>query len=88
MIVGEFSLSVPDSLQWTSEWNPNTNVAWYKRWWAAQLMSYEKTAQGWIFWTWKTTGTLNDPRWDYQRAVKLGIIDKNPDVAYEMGVCG
>ena len=24
---------------------------------------------------------------DYRLAVELGIIDANPDVAYEMGVC-
>ncbi len=113
-VVGEWSLSVDSAIEHTADWDPSTNVQWYKQWWAAQVMSYEKTANGWVsakllfcyksspfgvfcgdagltshdqvFWTWKTTG-LNDPRWDYQLAVNLGIIDKNPDVAYSMGVC-
>lgn len=49
-------------------------------------MAYEKV-HGWVFWTWKTTGSLSDPRWDYQKAVALGTVDKDPDVAYRMGVC-
>lgn len=86
VIVGEWSLSVDTSVQWTSAWDPATNIDWYKQWWAAQVLAYEKQA-GWVFWTWKTTGNLNDPRWDYQKAVALGIVDKDPDVAYSMDVC-
>ena len=86
VIVGEWSLSVANDIQWTNDWNPNTNVDWYKQWWAAQVMAYEKV-QGWIFWTWKTSGSLNDPRWDYQKAVATGIIPKNPDDAYTLGTC-
>jgi hypothetical protein len=40
-----------------------------------------------VFWTWKTTGSLNDPRWDYQKAVAAGIIDADIDNAYTMGAC-
>lgn len=87
VIVGEWSLSVDTTVQWTDEWNPSMNVQWYKNWWAAQLMAYENSAAGWVFWTWKTTGSLNDPRWDYKRAVTLGIVDVDPDVAYSMGAC-
>ena len=86
LIVGEWSLSVDSSVEGTADWAPSTHVEWYKQWWAAQVMAYETTANGWIFWSWKTQG-LNDPRWDYRLAVELGIIDANPDVAYEMGVC-
>ena len=47
VIVGEWSLSVDSAIENDSDWDPSTNVQWYKQWWAAQVMSYEKTAQGW-----------------------------------------
>jgi hypothetical protein len=88
VIVGEWSLSAPSSSseQWTGEWNPSQNVDWYRQFWAAQLLAYEKV-QGWVFFTWKTTGSLNDSRWDYQKAVALGIIAEDPDEAYTISVC-
>ena len=62
-IVGEWSLSVADDVQWSAEFDPTANVAWYKQWWAAQVMAYEKQ-EGWIFWSWKTE--LGDYRWGYK----------------------
>lgn len=64
VIVGEFSLSVPDDVQWTSAWDPSTQQAFYKQWFAAQVLTYEKDTNGWIFWTWKSQ--LGDYRWSYQ----------------------
>lgn len=61
-IVGEFSLSPPDDVQWDSEWNPDFNKDFYKKWFAAQVQSYEKQ-EGWIFWTWKAEA--GDYRWSY-----------------------
>jgi hypothetical protein len=61
-IVGEFSLSVPNDVEWTPDWNPNTQQAFYKQWFAAQVIAYEKQS-GWIFWTWKSQ--LGDYRWSY-----------------------
>jgi len=86
--VSEWSLLVADDLERTSDWDStkDANKDFYRKFWTAQVVSYEKTAQGWVFWTWKTTG-LNDPRWDYQMAVNAGIIDKNIDNAYTMGAC-
>ena len=86
VIVGEWSLSVDSNLAWGNVENVSRNLNWYKQWWAAQVVAYEKV-QGWIFWTWKTTGSLDDPRWDYQRAVKAGIIPINIDDAYSMAPC-
>jgi len=88
VFVGEWSLSVADDLESTSDWDPrkDANKDFYRNFWAAQVMSYEKTAHSWVFWTWKTTG-LYDPRWDYQMAVEAGIIDRNIDNAYTMGAC-
>lgn len=63
-IVGEFSLSVPDDVQWTSTWNPSTQQAFYSQWFAAQVTKYEADTNGWIFWTWKSQ--LGDYRWSYQ----------------------
>ena len=66
-IVGEFSLSVADNLQYQSDFTPNSNVAWYQKWFAAQIIAYEKQ-EGWIFWSWKADwiGGVNDWRWSYQ----------------------
>jgi hypothetical protein len=50
VFVGEWSLSVATDVEWTDDWNPNKdgNKDFYRKWWAAQVMSYEKTAQGWV----------------------------------------
>lgn len=65
-VVGEFSLSVPDNVQDTADWDPSTdaNKDFYKLWFAAQVMAYERSAAGWFFWTWKAN--LNDYRWSYR----------------------
>ena len=41
-IVGEFSLSVPDEVQWSSAWDPSTQQAFYSQWFAAQVTKYEQ----------------------------------------------
>ncbi|KIX09235.1 uncharacterized protein Z518_00314 [Rhinocladiella mackenziei CBS 650.93] len=89
IVVGEWSLSVATNIESTGNWDPtrDENKDFYRKYWASQVMSYETAAQGWVFWTWKTTGTLNDPRWDYQKAVAAGIIDTNIDNAYSLDIC-
>ncbi|KAJ3204575.1 hypothetical protein HDU82_005749 [Entophlyctis luteolus] len=81
-IVGEFSLSVPDDVQWTPGWHPSSNKQFYKDWFAAQIHSYEKQA-GWVFWTWKSQ--LGDYRWSYRDAVLAGVIP--PDLRQLRRVC-
>ncbi|KAJ9193456.1 CAZyme family GH5 [Paecilomyces variotii] len=83
-IVGEFSLSPPDDVQWDPEWSPDSNKDFYKRWFAAQVQAYEKQ-QGWIFWTWKAQA--GDYRWSYSEAVNAGVIPTNLDDVYNEGVC-
>ncbi|KAI7132215.1 hypothetical protein KC343_g16755, partial [Hortaea werneckii] len=36
----------------------------------AQLETFERQTEGWIFWTWKTEGS---PEWDAQRLIDNGI---------------
>ena len=86
-VVGEWSLAVNAQIERTHAWDPSLNVEWYRKWWAAQVMAYEAGA-GWVFWTWKTSGSLNDSRWDYQKAVATGIISTDIDDAYGLGACG
>ncbi|KAL9578986.1 MAG: hypothetical protein Q9203_006893, partial [Teloschistes exilis] len=68
-IVGEFSLSVADNLEWSNPAfaPPDAHVDWYKKWFAAQIKAYEKQ-DGWIFWSWKANwiGGRNDWRWSYE----------------------
>ena len=64
-IVGEFSLSVADEVERTADWSVDNDPDFYKSWFAAQIKSYEKATNGWIFWSWKTE--LGDARWDYKR---------------------
>jgi len=63
-ITGEFSISVADSVEHTSAFSVAGNVAFYRKFFAAQARAYEQDA-GWVFWSWKTAG-LGDARWDYQ----------------------
>ena len=63
LVVGEWSLSPPTDVQDTPTWAPDSNGDFYKKWWAAQVMSYERQ-QGWVFWSWKAE--LGDYRWSYQ----------------------
>ncbi|KAH8691658.1 putative endo-beta-1,6-glucanase [Talaromyces proteolyticus] len=83
-IVGEWSLSPPDDVQWNSDWDPSTNQAFYQKWFAAQVMTYEKQ-EGWVFWSWKSE--LGDYRWSYQDAVAAGVIPTDLDSLYNLGVC-
>ena len=86
LIIGEWSISPADSVQWSSafEISDSINSNFYTRWWAAQVMAYEKQ-EGWIFWAWKAE--LGDYRWSYSEAVEAGIIPKNPSQAYNEGAC-
>lgn len=84
LVVGEWSLSPADSAQDSPEFDKDANKDWYKKWWAAQVMAYEKQ-DGWVFWSWKTN--LGDYRWDYQAAVGAGVIPKDPGQAYNIGAC-
>ncbi|KAL3491054.1 glucan endo-1,6-beta-glucosidase B [Aspergillus germanicus] len=83
-IVGEWSLSVPDNVQWTAEWEPEANKDFYARWFAAQVIAYEKQA-GWVFWTWRAD--LGDYRWSYKDAVDAGVIPKDLDSVYDNSPC-
>ncbi len=64
-IVGEWSLAVADQIQDTPGWNPSTQKDFYKKWFAAQVDSYEKRTKGWVYWTWKTQ-LGDDYRWSYK----------------------
>lgn len=86
IMIGEWSISVKTELEWNSDFDPNAsaNKAFYKRWWAAQVTSYEKQL-GWAFWSWKTQ--LNDYRWGYKQAVEAGVIPKDPGEAAGLAGC-
>ncbi|KAG0649332.1 hypothetical protein D0Z07_4138, partial [Hyphodiscus hymeniophilus] len=83
-IVGEFSLSPPDDVEQSNTWETSGNVDFYTQWFAAQVTGYEKSTNGWIFWTWKTQ--LGDYRWSYSDAVAAGVIPKNLS-SIDAGVC-
>lgn len=84
-IVGEFSLSPPDDVQWTNAWTPSTNTAFYAKWFAAQVSSYEAHNLGWFFWSWKTE--LGDYRWSYKEAVAAGVIPQDPGSVDRSAAC-
>lgn len=68
-IIGEWSVSPPDEVQWNEEWRPDGNEDFYRRWFAAQVQSYEGRTEGWVFWTWKTQ--LGDYRWGYRGTFQI-----------------
>ncbi|KAF4119681.1 glucan endo-1,6-beta-glucosidase [Geosmithia morbida] len=85
LVIGEWSLSVPDDVEGSDDWDPSSNADFYSRWFAAQIQSYERSALGWVFWTWKAG--LDDPRWSYKDALDAGIISKDLDSVINSSVC-
>lgn len=65
-IVTEFSVSPADRVEWQGEFEPNWQKDFYRRWFAAQVGSYERNTAGWVFWSWKTE-LGGDYRWSYKR---------------------
>lgn len=84
-IVGEFSLSPPDDVQWDADWTPASNVDFYAKWFAAQMTSYESHNLGWFFWSWKTE--LGDYRWSYKDAVAAGVIPTDLSTVSRSSAC-
>lgn len=86
LVVGEWSISVADAVQWSDAFHPGnaSNLPFYQNWWAAQVRAYEKYG-GWIFWSWKAE--LGDWRWSYQDAVAAQVIPKDPSQAYSAQIC-
>lgn len=86
LVIGEWSLSIANSAQFDSSFEiaSGNNNGFYKKWFAAQVMAYEKQA-GWIFWSWKSE--INDWRWSYLDAVNAGIIPTNLGSVYNIGAC-
>lgn len=64
LVIGEWSLSVNDDVEGDDDWSPDSQKDFYAKWFAAQIQSYERSALGWVFWSWKAA--LNDPRWSYK----------------------
>lgn len=88
LMIGEWTLSPAsvvenDSPVW---WiRDGTNDGFYKRWWAAQVRSYEIASAGWLFWSWKAE--LGDYRWSYKDAVARGIVATDPTDAWAIDPC-
>ncbi|KAM0335666.1 hypothetical protein ACHAQA_000715 [Verticillium albo-atrum] len=87
LIVGEWSLGPKTSEEHTPPFQvaDDANKDFYTKWWAAQVISYEKDL-GWTYWSWKTE-LDNDYRWSYVEAVEAGVIHKDPSRAYTIGAC-
>ncbi|KAL8331292.1 hypothetical protein RB593_001973 [Gaeumannomyces tritici] len=82
-IVGEWSISAPDAKENDGEW-AKSNTDFYKKWFAAQVIAYERHTLGWVFWSWKKEG---DYRWSYQDAVRQGIVPRDLNSVANSGVC-
>ncbi|KAI0439424.1 glycoside hydrolase superfamily [Xylaria telfairii] len=81
LIVGEWSISVADNVQYNAEFDirdTDANNDWYKKFFAAQVHTFEKSG-GWVFWSWKCNwiAGFNEWRWCYKSAVDAGIIPKD-----------
>ncbi|KAL5597795.1 hypothetical protein FOBRF1_011588 [Fusarium oxysporum] len=77
-IVGEWSLAVPDDVEKTDAWNPQTQKEFYTKWFSAQVHAYEENTLGWVFWTWEAS-LGDDYRWSYRDAARAGVIPKDLD---------
>lgn len=69
-IVGEWSLAVPDDVEKTDAWNPQTQKEFYTKWFSAQVHAYEENTLGWVFWTWKAS-LGDDYRWSYRGELRF-----------------
>ncbi|OTA94889.1 glycoside hydrolase family 5 protein [Hypoxylon sp. CO27-5] len=91
VIVGEWSISVADSVESNDEFgikNRPDQVDWYRKYWAAQVQTFEKSG-GWVFWAWKCNwiGGMDEWRWCYKSAVAAGVIPKDAGSAASLSPC-
>ncbi|KAI5459846.1 glycoside hydrolase superfamily [Mariannaea sp. PMI_226] len=82
VIVGEWSIAIPGGFS-GDEWDVNGNKDFYVKFFAAQVHAYESTANGWIFWSWRTDQG-DDYRWSYKNAYLAGVI---PDLTQITNPC-
>ena len=88
VVVGEWSISPADENNYEFDINRSDAKDWYRKWWLAQTISYEKV-QGWIYWSWKVQniGGRMDWRWGYKNAVDAGVIPRNANAAVGSTAC-
>ncbi|CAJ2505731.1 Uu.00g131250.m01.CDS01 [Anthostomella pinea] len=92
IIIGEWSISVADDVQYNAEFDikdTDANNAWYKDFWAAQAQAFERSG-GWIFWSWKCNYEIsgfNEWRWCCQSAAAAGIIPQDASSAASISPC-
>ncbi|KAI1416660.1 glycoside hydrolase family 5 protein [Hypoxylon sp. FL1857] len=91
VIVGEWSISVADDVESNGEFgikNRPDQVDWYRKYWAAQVQTFEKSG-GWVFWAWKCNwiGGMDEWRWCYKSAVAAGVIPKDAGSAASLSPC-
>ena len=86
LIVGEWSISPATSAQSNSQFeiSDSNNKAFYTKWWAAQVMTYEKQF-GWIFWCVLLAGA---PTFAPTRPPTLSILLRDILVRNEFGELG
>ncbi|KAH9923655.1 glycoside hydrolase superfamily [Fomitopsis serialis] len=56
-----------------------------RQYWEAQTIAFEKGAQGWIQWAWKTESA---DEWSYQAGLANGWIPQNPTNLLYPNICG
>jgi glucan endo-1,6-beta-glucosidase len=90
-IIGEWSISVADSVESNDEFGIRDRpeqAEWYRNFWAAQVQAFERS-NGWIFWTYKCNwiGGMDEYRWCYESAVAAGAIPEDAASAGSISVC-
>jgi hypothetical protein len=87
-IVSEWSISVASDVEDNADFEviDTNNDGFYKKWFAAQAQTYEREADGWVYWAWKSE-LGEDYRWSYQQAVQRGIIPTNLNDLSQVGAC-
>ncbi|KAG6019039.1 hypothetical protein E4U41_003432, partial [Claviceps citrina] len=91
ILVGEWSLAVADDVSNNAELgiqNRKDQAQWYRKFWAAQVQAFEKSA-GWVFWSWKCNWIdgYDEWRWCYKSAVAAGAIPGNAADAASIAAC-
>ncbi|KAM5363209.1 hypothetical protein ACJA88_013647 [Fusarium oxysporum] len=91
IIIGEWSISVADKVENNDVFsikNRPDQVSWYKKYFTAQVHTFEKSG-GWVFWSWKCDwiNGYDEWLWCYKSAVAAGVIPKDAGSAAAQSPC-
>ncbi|KAJ1335560.1 glucan endo-1,6-beta-glucosidase [Microdochium nivale] len=84
-VVTEWSISPPDEGSSYWDYRGEQNKPFFRQWFRAAVIGYERSTLGWTFWTWRYQS--DDWRWSYKGALDAGIIPWDLSTIAGSGAC-